>query len=143
MDKPLSEVAPGGPRIWRSLEERLEANDFRTMIHRDFPEQAAEWLDPVTRRRFLALLGASLGLAGLAGCGMHPPREKIVPYVRPPDGMTPGKPQFYATAMTLAGTAIGLLVESHEGRPTKIEGNPDHPASLGATDLFTQASVLG
>jgi MoCo/4Fe-4S cofactor protein with predicted Tat translocation signal len=143
MDKPLLETTAGGRRFWRSLEERLESADFRDMVHREYPDQAATWLDPVTRRRFLTLLGASLGLAGLTGCGMKAPREKIVPYVRQPEGLIPGRPQYYATAMTLAGTAVGLLVESHEGRPTKIEGNPNHPASLGATDVFSQASVLG
>src|SRR5207248_7223504 len=77
------------------------------------------------------------------GCSTQPaPAEKIMPYVRQPEEIIPGKPLFFATAMTLGGVASGLLVESHEGRPTKVEGNPDHPASLGATDLFAQASVL-
>ena len=140
MDTPSSH----GRRFWRSLEERLDSEEFRRMLRRDHPDQAESWLDPVSRRRFLALLGASLGLAGLAGCGSsHPPREKIVPYVMPPEQLVPGIPQYYATCMNLAGAAVGLLVESHEGRPTKIEGNPSHPVSLGATDIFSQASVLG
>jgi Fe-S-cluster-containing dehydrogenase component len=96
----------------------------------------------VDRRNFLKLMGASLALAGLTGCRARQPVEKIVPYVRQPEAIIPGKPLFYATAMTLAGYAIGLLVESHEGRPTKIEGNPQHAASLGGTDVFAQASVL-
>ena len=66
-----------------------------------------------------------------------------MPYVRQPEGIVPGKPLFFATAMPLGGIGTGLLVESHEGRPTKVEGNPQHPASLGATDVFAQASVLG
>ncbi len=140
MDTPSSK----GRRFWRSLEERLDSEEFRRMLRRDHPDQAESWLDPVSRRRFLALLGASLGLAGLAGCGSsHPPREKIVPYVMPPEQLVPGIPQYYATCMNLAGAAVGLLVESHEGRPTKIEGNPSHPISRGATDIFSQASVLG
>jgi molybdopterin-containing oxidoreductase family iron-sulfur binding subunit len=139
----MNKPTPRGRRFWRSLEERLDASEFRAMLHRDFPDQAAAWLDPVTRRRFLALLGASLSLAGLTGCGAYRPHEAIVPYVRQPENLVPGRPQYYATAMPLAGTAIGLLVESHEGRPTKIEGNPGHPASLGATDVLSQASVLG
>src|SRR5205807_2101254 len=95
------------------------------------------------RRRFLTLMGASLALAGLNGCSVRPaPSVKFAPYVRAPEEAVPGKPLFFATAMTLGGTAVGLLVESHLGRPTKIEGNPDHPASLGATDLFNQASIL-
>ena len=87
-------------------------------------------------------MGASLALAGVTACTRQPP-EKIVPYVRQPEELVPGKPLFFATAMPLGGVATGLLVESHEGRPTKIEGNPDHPGSLGATDVFAQAAVLG
>ena len=83
-------------------------------------------------------MGASLTLAGVSACTRQP-QEAIVPYVRQPEELVPGKPLFYATAMPFAGAGIGLLVENHEGRPTKIEGNPDHPTSRGATDLFAQA----
>src|SRR5205085_10005856 len=83
----------------------------------------------------------SLALAGAVGCS-RPKPETWVPPARRPEQVTPGKPLFYATAMPLAGSAVGLLVESYSGRPTKVEGNPDHPASLGATDAFAQASVL-
>ena len=138
-----SSSRPAGA-YWRSLEEFLDTPEFQEMIHREFPDQASEWTDPVTRRRFLLLMGASLALAGLNGCSTQPaPREKIMPYVRQPESMVPGKPLYFATAMPLAGVATGVLVESHEGRPTKIEGNPSHPASLGATDLLIQASILG
>jgi molybdopterin-containing oxidoreductase family iron-sulfur binding subunit len=143
MDQPLPDARAAGRRFWRTLEERFDLPEFRERLRREHPEQAEAWLDPVTRRGFLALLGASLGLAGLSGCSSHPPNEKILPYNRQPEGLVPGKPLFFATAMPLSGDAVGLLVESHEGRPTKIEGNPDHPASLGATDVFSQASVLG
>jgi MoCo/4Fe-4S cofactor protein with predicted Tat translocation signal len=133
-----------GRRYWRSLEEFLETPEFEEMLHREFPEQASEWTDPVTRRRFLTLMGASLALMGLNGCSTQPaPREKIMPYVRQPEEMVLGKPLYFATAMPLAGVTTGVLVESHEGRPTKIEGNPGHPASLGASDLLMQASILG
>jgi MoCo/4Fe-4S cofactor protein with predicted Tat translocation signal len=133
-----------GRRYWRSLEEFLETPEFEEMLHREFPEQASEWSDPVTRRRFLTLMGASLALMGLGGCSTQPaPREKIMPYVRQPEAIVPGKPLYFATAMPLAGVVTGVLVESHEGRPTKIEGNPSHPASLGASDLLMQASILG
>src|SRR5205807_7049495 len=98
--------------------------------------------DPVARRTFLKLMGASTALAGATACTRQP-AEKIVPYVRQPEEIVPGKPLFFATAMTLGGVATGLLVESHEGRPTKIEGNPQHPGSLGATDVFAQAAILG
>ena len=87
-------------------------------------------------------MGASLALAGVSACTRQP-NEELVPYVRQPEELVPGKPLFYATAMPFAGAGMGLLVESHEGRPTKIEGNPDHPSSRGATDLFAQASILG
>jgi MoCo/4Fe-4S cofactor protein with predicted Tat translocation signal len=131
-----------GKRFWRSLEELADTRRFREMMEREFPDQAAEWTNPITRRRFLTLLGASFALAGIGGCNTHPPEDKILPYVHQPEGMVLGKPLFFATSMTLTGRAVGLLVESNEGRPTKIEGNPQHPASLGATDAFAQASVL-
>ncbi|HEV2948956.1 MAG TPA: TAT-variant-translocated molybdopterin oxidoreductase [Gemmataceae bacterium] len=135
---------PPGKRYWRGLEELAESPAFQEWAQREFPEQAAEWTDPLTRRQFLMLMGASLALAGVSGCSVQPaPAKRILPYVRQPDGLVPGRALYYATAMTLGGYATGLLVESHEGRPTKVEGNPQHPASLGATDLFAQASILG
>ncbi|MGO9640806.1 MAG: TAT-variant-translocated molybdopterin oxidoreductase [Candidatus Acidiferrales bacterium] len=130
-----------GRHYWRSLEELADDPRFEEMLHREFPRHAAELRPGVDRREFLKVMGASLALAGLAGCGAKP-EERIVPYVRQPEGMILGVPQYYATTMTLGGSAIGLLVETHEGRPTKIEGNPKHPASLGATDVFAQAAVL-
>ena len=100
-----------------------------------------KWDDDLSRRDFLSLMAASMALAGVAGCKAAPP-EKIVPYVRPPEEILPGVPLYFATAMPLSGYAMGLIVESHEGRPIKVEGNPDHPASLGSTDVFAQASLL-
>jgi molybdopterin-containing oxidoreductase family iron-sulfur binding subunit len=131
-----------GPEYWRSLEEVASTREFGEWLHREFPSGASEWLDPATRRTFLKLMGASLALAGATACTRQPP-EQIVPYVRQPEEIVPGKPLFFATAMPMAGVGTGLLVESHMGRPTKVEGNPDHPGSLGATDLFHQASILG
>ncbi len=133
--------AAAGKAYWRSLEELADTPAFRAAVAREFPHQAGELDDPVDRRRFLQLMGASLALAGLTGCTRQP-EEKVLPYVRPVEELVPGKPLFFATAMPLGAGTSGLLVESHEGRPTKIEGNPDHPASLGATDPFAQASVL-
>ncbi len=135
-------AARRGPTYWRSLEEVAATPEFEEMLHREFPRFAAEWPSGVSRRNFLQLAAASLGLAGLTACTRQP-IEKIVPYVKQPEEIVPGRPIFFATAMPLSGVATGLLVESHEGRPTKVEGNPDHPASLGATDAVTQASVLG
>jgi len=131
----------GGPQVWRSLEAVAETTEFKEYLHREFPTNASEWLDPVGRRSFMKLMSASMALAGVTACTVQP-TEMIVPYVRQPEEEIPGKPLFFATAMSLGGVASGVLVESHEGRPTKIEGNPDHPASQGATDLFTQGSVL-
>ena len=129
--------------LWRSLDELSGTPEFFESLSREFPRQAGELRDEASRRTFLKLMAASMGLAGvgLSGC-LRQPEEKIVPYVRQPEDSLPGKPQFYATCTTLGGYATGLLVESHEGRPTKIEGNPEHPASLGATDVFAQASIL-
>jgi molybdopterin-containing oxidoreductase family iron-sulfur binding subunit len=131
-----------GKEYWRSLEELSGTPEFKEFLHREFPQNASEWLDPVGRRGFLKLMSASLALAGVSACTRQPD-EELVPYVRQPEEIVPGKPLFYATAMPFAGSGMGLLVESHEGRPTKIEGNPDHPSSRGATDLFAQASILG
>jgi MoCo/4Fe-4S cofactor protein with predicted Tat translocation signal len=130
-----------GREYWRSLDAVAETPEFQEFLHREFPENASEWLDPFGRRGFLKLMGASLALAGISACTRQPD-EVIVPYVRQPEEIVPGKPLFYATAMPLSGAGLGLLVESHEGRPTKIEGNPDHPSSRGATDLFAQAAIL-
>ncbi|MBC8030817.1 MAG: TAT-variant-translocated molybdopterin oxidoreductase [Pyrinomonadaceae bacterium] len=139
----------GGTKYWRSLEELADAPEFREFVEREYPQQAEEWNDPFERRTFLKLMGASLALAGLSGCAFQPP-EKIVPYVTQPEG-TPGKSLFFATASSLGGIATPLLARSNEGRPTKVEGNPDHPNSRNsdpqdrgssATDIFAQASIL-
>ncbi|HEX4346796.1 MAG TPA: TAT-variant-translocated molybdopterin oxidoreductase [Vicinamibacterales bacterium] len=126
---------------WRTLEEQADTPEFQERLYKEFPSQIEAIADPVARRAFLKLMGASMALAGITACTRQP-EEKIVPYVRQPEEMIPGKPLFYATAMTLGGIATGVLVETHEGRPTKIEGNPDHPSSLGAADVFAQAAVL-
>src|SRR5438132_10153256 len=110
-----------GPEFWRSLEELAGSTDFREMMHREFPKGASEWLDGVSRRGFLKLMGASMALAGMTACTKQP-LEPIVPYVKQPEELIPGRPLFYATAMQLGGYATPLLVESHMGRPTKIEG---------------------
>ncbi len=134
-----------GREYWRSLDELAATPAFRDLLEREFPQQAIGWSDDEDagqgRRNFLKLMGASLALAGLAGCTRQP-TEHIMPYVRQPEDLVPGKPLFFATAHTLNGIANGVLAESHEGRPTKIEGNPEHPATLGACDAFSQASVL-
>ncbi|MGA1996566.1 MAG: TAT-variant-translocated molybdopterin oxidoreductase, partial [Bryobacteraceae bacterium] len=135
-----------GREFWRNLEELAGTPEFEDLIEREFPRQAIGWGEDENpaegRRNFLKLMGASLALGGLAACTRQP-TEQITPYTKQPEELIPGKPLFFASTMTLSGVGTGVLVESHEGRPTKIEGNPEHPASLGACDSYTQASVLG
>ncbi len=133
--------ASRGRDYWRSLEQLADTDEFREFLHNEFPALEPSRSGNINRREMLKVMGASLALAGFTACTSGPP-EKIVPYVRAPEDFVPGKPLFYATAMPLSGYATGILVESHLGRPTKIEGNPQHPASLGATDAFAQASIL-
>ena len=132
-----------GKQYWRSLEELAGSEAFQEVMQREFPEQAVIWPDSLSRRQFLTLMGASLALAGLSGCSVKPapPANWCRMSIRRKTRCRAGR-LFFATAMAFAGSAVGLLVESHAGRPTKVEGNPDHPASLGATDIFHQASVL-
>jgi molybdopterin-containing oxidoreductase family iron-sulfur binding subunit len=146
---PHSPALESGKKYWRSLEELADSPTFHEFVQREYPQHAENWDDPIERRTFLKLMGASLALAGLSGCVYQPP-EKIVPYVKQPEEAIPGKPLFFATAATVSGIATPLLVRSNEGRPTKVEGNPDHPnnrsgandAGSSATDIFAQASVL-
>ncbi len=130
-----------GKQYWRTLEELAEDPHFEELLHREFPRQASEWDESVDRRDFLKLAAASLALAGITGCERGP-AQLLVPYVTQPDGMTLGRPLYYATVMPSGADAVGLLVTSHEGRPTHVAGNPDHPSSLGGTDVIAQASVL-
>jgi molybdopterin-containing oxidoreductase family iron-sulfur binding subunit len=152
-----AEAPRSGKKYWRSLEELADTPVFREFVAREFPQQAEGWNDPFERRTFLKLMGASLALAGLSGCVFQPP-EKIVPYVKQPEEHVPGKALFFATAAPLFGAATPVIVRSNEGRPTKIEGNPDHPNNRpvevegadpyrdprgsSATDIFAQASIL-
>src|SRR5436190_2955677 len=142
--------ASSSKQYWRSLEELADSPILEEFVRREFPQQAEEWNDPVERRTFLKLMGASLALAGLSGCVIQPP-EKVIPYVKQPEEETPGQGLYFATAFSLGGIATPLLVRSNEGRPTKIEGNPDHPNNRSsdpndkgstATDIFSQASIL-
>ena len=130
-----------GPEYWRRMEELAGSAEFHEQLRRELPREAAALEGPINRREFVTLLGAMLALGGMSGCG-KPPVEKIVPTVRQPEGMVPGKPLFYATAMPFPGGATGLLVRTDSGRPTKIEGNPQHPGSLGATDSYAQAEIF-
>src|SRR5215213_9904568 len=152
-----AETPRGTKKYWRSLDELADTPLFREFVAHEFPQQAEGWNDPIERRTFMKLMGASLALAGLSGCVFQPP-EKIVPYVRQPEDHVPGKSLFFATAAPVLGIATPVLVRSNEGRPTKVEGNPDHPNNRptdfppedpardprgsSATDIFAQASIL-
>ena len=130
---------------WRSIGDLVKGPGFLRWAQDEFPQMADELEqkpDVPSRRRFLQLMGASLAMAGLGVSGCRRPEGKIVPYNKKPVDVVLGKGMYYATTFVLAGRAVGVLAETHEGRPTKIEGNPLHPASRGGTDLFAQASVL-
>ncbi len=135
-------LGKSGKEYWRSVEEYVDSPEFEEYVKYEHPEQADTWDDSLSRRNFVKVMGASLALAGLSGCVIQP-TEKVVPYVRQPEEIIPGKPLFFATSMSLGGVGVGLLGRSNEGRPTKIEGNPAHPGSLGGTDILAQASLLG
>ncbi len=130
-----------GRAYWRTLGEMSDTPEFQKFLDDEFPNRAT--LLQIDRRSLLKFMGASMALAGLSGCrSVFLPEDKLVPYVKQPEELVPGKPLYYASSFVMGGYATGILVEQHEGRPTKIEGNPQHPASLGAIDHFGQASVL-
>ncbi len=143
-DHENKEHVPEQPRFWRSTEEWMDTPEFREMMHREFPEDADQWTDPVSRRHFLTIMGASMSLAAAAaGCSPRPASSHpIIPPVNQPVELIPGVPHYFATAITLSGVATGVLAKSYEGRPVKLEGNPSHPSSIGGTDMLTQASIL-
>lgn len=124
---------------WRSLAELADAPEYREFLESEFP--AAEDPEGVNRRRWLQVMGASLSLAAVGG-GCRWEKTELLPLARRPDNRVPGEPQYFATAMELDGAAVGLLVQSVDGRPIKIEGNPQHPQSLGSTTAWHQASLL-
>ncbi len=140
---PLDHNRPRGKAYWRSLDDLADTPEFREFVFREFPAGATEMLDSGERRQFLKIMGASLALAGfgLAGCRRWP-KEQIAPFANRPEGRVPGAPEYYATSMELGGVADGLLVTSFDGRPVKIEGNPEHPVSRGGSGVEAQASVL-
>ena len=146
---PGQRARPPAQSLWRSLQERLRGGVDRGEASAEFPAGATDADAPVeprtadgtSRRGFMQLLGGSMALAGLTAC-VRRPKEQALPYTRQPESVIPGKPLHYATLSALGGTATGLLVTAYDGRPTKIEGNPDHPESQGATGLLHQASIL-
>jgi len=129
----------GDAGYWKSLEQVAESPEYSKWVDDEFPHRDS--IKDVDRRTFLKVMGASLALAGLAGC-RNLPQDKLVPYVKAPEDRIPGKSLYYASAFSFGGYANGVLVQSFDGRPTKIEGNPDHPASLGSADAFTLSHIL-
>jgi MoCo/4Fe-4S cofactor protein with predicted Tat translocation signal len=130
-----------GKKYWRSVDELADTPAFREAVQREFPEQAAEWIDPVSRRGFLKVMSASLALAGLAGCTKQPD-ELIYPYVKEPEDLVLGRPVYFATAFPFPTGAVPLLVKSDAYRPIKVDGNPDHPVNRGSSDPLSQGSIL-
>ncbi len=138
-------------QFWRSLEEVAHTEQFQKLLEAELPhEMAASIVEQArqhratgssSRRDFLKLMGVALVMTGLAGCTPRQPDEKIVPYVSAPEQIIPGKPLFYATALQVGGYAVGVLAENHLGRPTKVEGNPLHPASVGGTNALVQGAL--
>jgi molybdopterin-containing oxidoreductase family iron-sulfur binding subunit len=133
--------AAKGKRYWRSVDELADTAEFQAAVEREFPSSAQEWVDPVSRRGFMKLMGASLALAGLAGCTKQPD-EPIYPYVKQPEDLILGKPMYFATAHPFVTGAVPVLVKSDQFRPIKIDGNPEHPYNQGSSDPFTQATLL-
>src|ERR1700748_737613 len=130
-----------GKTYWRSVDELADTPAFREAVQREFPDQAAEWIDPVSRRGFLKVMSASLALAGLAGCTKQPD-EPIYPYVKEPEDLVVGRPVYFATAMPFNTGAVPLLVKSDAYRPIKLDGNPEHPVNRGSPDSLSQGSLL-
>ena len=141
-DKQIREKLNGksGKAYWSSLETLSQTEEFADLISREFPEQADQLADSESRRNFLKLMGASFALGGLSACTIQP-QEKIVPQVRAPEELIPGKPSYFASAYAHHGHAFGILVESQMGRPIRVDGNPNHPASLGGSSSAMQASI--
>ena len=130
-----------GKKYWRSMDELADTPGFHEMLEREFPRQASEWIDPVTRRGFLKIMGASMALAGLSGCTKQPD-EPIYPYIKQPEDLILGKPVYFATAHPFNTGAIPLLVKSDAYRPIKVDGNPEHPVNRGSSDPITQGTLL-
>lgn len=144
-DFEMERELPTEANYFRGIDELLESERFESMIKDEFPEDAPEWLDPVSRRQFVSVMGASLALAGVVGCNpsFKPASgRKALPYVKKPDSVIPGVPLFYASTFSLSGVATGVIVKAQEGRPLKVEGNPKHPTSGGSTNIYTQGALL-
>jgi MoCo/4Fe-4S cofactor protein with predicted Tat translocation signal len=130
-----------GKKYWRSIDELADTPEFGELVSQEFPSQASEWIDPVSRRSFLKVMGASMALAGLAGCTKQPD-EPIMPYVKAPEDLILGKPVYFASAFPFPTGAVPVLIKSDAYRPIKVDGNPEHPYVMGSSDPITQATLL-
>ena len=130
-----------GKKLWRSLDELAGTEEFQRAVEEEFPSAAAEWVDPVSRRGFMKLMGASMALAGLAGCTKQPD-EPIFPYIKQPEDLVLGKPMYFATASPWPTGAVPTLVKADQFRPIKIDGNPEHGYNQGSSDVFTQGMLM-
>ena len=130
-----------GKKYWRSVDELADTPEFQAAVEKEFPSSPHAWGDEVSRRGFLKFMGASAALAGLAGCTKQPD-EPIYPYVKAPEDLILGKPNYFATAFPFVTGAVPLLVKTDQYRPIKIDGNPEHPYNQGSSDPFTQATLL-
>jgi len=131
------------PTLWRSLDELSSSPDFAAKLEREFPQGASEWNGgELSRRNFLQLMGGSMALAGIGLTGCRRPEAYLVAFTKGAEWTIPGKFLYYATTMPRRNGAMPLIATTSDGRPTKLEGNPLHPISNGATDTFAQASVL-
>ena len=133
--------AAKGKKFWRSLDELAGTEEFQKAVEQEFPSAAQEWVDPVSRRGFMKLMGASMALAGLAGCTKQPD-EPIFPYIKQPEDLVLGKPMYFATASPFPTGAVPTLVKSDQFRPIKIDGNPEHGYNQGSSDVFTQGLLM-
>ncbi|MGA7706423.1 MAG: TAT-variant-translocated molybdopterin oxidoreductase, partial [Acidobacteriaceae bacterium] len=131
-----------GKQYWRTIDELADTPDFQDALRREFPQHAAEWVDSVSRRGFMKLMGASIALAGLTGCTKQPD-EPIYPYVKQPEDLVLGVPMYFATAHPFPMGSVPLLVKSEAFRPIKLAGNPEHPMNHGTSDAYTQGTLLG
>ena len=133
---------PETVKYWKSIDQLENSPEARAWVEREFPARASE--PDFNRRDFMKLMSASMAFAGVGvlGSGCRKPEQKIYPFSKLPDDYIHGVSKYYASAMPTRSGGVPLLVKSHDGRPVKIEGNPDHPDSNGGTDLFAQASIL-
>ena len=136
----MSQIKESNKIYWKSIKDKNNSEEIKSLIENEFPAGTVELAETMTRKKFLSLMGASMAMAGLVGC--RKPAQKILPYIQAPEEIIPGIPNYYASTMPFGMNSFGIVVESHEGRPTHIEGNSLHSSSKGSVNPFIQASIL-